>query len=107
LGLASLIPADDQRYPSTNPWHNLAYRGIEDRVVYRQRRLVHTQETMVRLRPGLLLSEILNQTQTYMKDDKRFLRRLKRDIKRVGNRQRRRYLKDVDADTRDFDFGRN
>jgi hypothetical protein len=41
-----------------------------------------------------------------MKDDKRFLRRLKRDIKRVGNRQRRRYLKDVDADPQDFDFGR-
>ena len=76
-------------------------------VVQRPRRLVHTQETIVQLRPGLLLSEIRNQTQTYMKDDKRFLRRLKRDIKRVGNRQRRRYLKDVDADPREFDFGRN
>ena len=62
---------------------------------------------MVRLRPGPLLSEIRNQTHTYMKDDKRFLRRLKRDIKRVGNRQRRRYLKDVDADPWEFDFGRN
>jgi hypothetical protein len=62
---------------------------------------------MVQLRPGLLLSEVRNHTQTYMKDDKRFLRRLNRDIKRVGNRQRRRYLKDVDADPRDFDFGRN
>ena len=41
-----------------------------------------------------------------MKDDKRFLRRLKRDIKRVGNRKRRRYLKNVDADPQEFDFGR-
>jgi len=42
-----------------------------------------------------------------MTDDKRFLRQLKRDIKRVGNRKRRRYLKDVEADLNDFDFGRD
>ena len=42
-----------------------------------------------------------------MRDDKRFLRRLKRDVKRVGNRKRRRHLKSVDADPQEFDFGRN
>jgi hypothetical protein len=42
-----------------------------------------------------------------MNDDKRQLRNLKRDIKRAGNRKRRHYLKDVDADPQDFDFGRN
>lgn len=42
-----------------------------------------------------------------MKDDKRFLRQLKREIKRSGNRRRRRYLKDVEADPDDFDFGRD
>ncbi len=42
-----------------------------------------------------------------MRDDKRFLRKLKRDVKRTGNRQRRRHLKDVDADPEDFDFGPN
>ena len=42
-----------------------------------------------------------------MKDEKRFLRRLKRDIKRTGSRKRRRYLKDITADPHDFDFGRN
>jgi hypothetical protein len=41
-----------------------------------------------------------------MKDDKRFLRKLKRDIKRTGNRKRRRYLKDIAADPCDFRFGR-
>jgi len=42
-----------------------------------------------------------------MRDDKRFLRRLKRDVKRVGNRKRRRYLKSADADPQEFAFGRN
>jgi hypothetical protein len=41
-----------------------------------------------------------------MNDDKRLLRKLKRDVKRAGNRKRRRYLKDVDAEPDDFDFGR-
>jgi hypothetical protein len=41
-----------------------------------------------------------------MKDDKRFLRNLKRDVKRDGNRKRRRYLKNVTADPDAFDFGR-
>jgi hypothetical protein len=42
-----------------------------------------------------------------MKDEKRFLRRLKRDLKRAGSRRRRRRLKDLEADPHDFDFGRN
>ena len=42
-----------------------------------------------------------------MKDDKRFLRKLKRTIKRIGNRKRRHYLKDVDADPNGFDFSRD
>jgi hypothetical protein len=42
-----------------------------------------------------------------MNDDKRFLRKLKRDVKQTGNRKRRRYLKDVDAEPNDFDFGRS
>ena len=42
-----------------------------------------------------------------MTDDKRFLRKLKRAVKRVGNRKRRHYLKDVDADPSDFDFSRD
>jgi hypothetical protein len=41
-----------------------------------------------------------------MHDDKRFLRKLKREIKRAGNRKRRRYLKDVAAEPDDFRFGR-
>ena len=40
-----------------------------------------------------------------MSDDKRFLRRLKRQIKQTGNRKRRRYLKNVNADVSDFDYG--
>ena len=42
-----------------------------------------------------------------MKDEKRFLRKLKRTIKKTGNRKRRRYLKDVDAEADDFALGRN
>ena len=40
-----------------------------------------------------------------MKDDKRLLRKLKKEIKRVGNKRRRRFLKDVGAEPADFDFG--
>jgi hypothetical protein len=46
-------------------------------------------------------------------DDKRRLRKLKRDIKRAGNRKRRQHLKrsvTADADTAaeaEFDFGRD
>jgi len=40
-----------------------------------------------------------------MQDQKRFLRKLKRDLKRTGNRKRRKYLKDIDANPDDFDFG--
>ena len=42
-----------------------------------------------------------------MSDDKRFLRRLKRQIKQAGNRKLRRYLKDFDADVSEFDYGRD
>ena len=42
-----------------------------------------------------------------MHDDKRQLRKLKREIKKTGNRKRRRYLKDVHAPADDFSLGRN
>ena len=42
-----------------------------------------------------------------MRNEKRFLRTLKRDIKRIGNRKRRRFLKNVNAAAEDFDLGRN
>ena len=42
-----------------------------------------------------------------MSDDKRFLRRLKREIKQAGQRKLRRYLKNVDANADDFDYGRD
>ena len=42
-----------------------------------------------------------------MQDDKRFLRKLKRDIKRTGNRKRRKYLKDVEVNPDEFAFGRD
>lgn len=42
-----------------------------------------------------------------MHDEKRFLRKLKKQIKQAGNRKRRRYLKDLDAAADDFSFGRN
>lgn len=41
-----------------------------------------------------------------MQDDKRFLRKLKRDVKRAGTRKLRRHLKDVSAEPDDFDYGR-
>lgn len=42
-----------------------------------------------------------------MKDEKRFLRELKRSVKKTGNRKRRRFLKDVTAEAEDFSFGRD
>ena len=42
-----------------------------------------------------------------MSDDKRFLRKLKRQIKQAGNRKLRRHLKNIDADADDFDYGRD
>lgn len=42
-----------------------------------------------------------------MHDDKRFLRKLKRQVKKAGNRKRRRYLKDLDAPADDFQLGRD
>jgi hypothetical protein len=41
-----------------------------------------------------------------MRDEKRFFRELKREIKRLGNRKRRRYLQNVENQADDFDFGR-
>jgi len=40
-----------------------------------------------------------------MVDDKREMRKLKREIKKTGNRRRRRFLKDVHAEADEFDFG--
>ncbi len=40
-----------------------------------------------------------------MNDEKRRLRELKRDIKKTGNRRRRRFLKQLDQEPDDFDFG--
>ena len=40
-----------------------------------------------------------------MQDDKRRLRQWKRDVKKQGNRRRRRFFKDVTKSTEDFDFG--
>jgi hypothetical protein len=42
-----------------------------------------------------------------MNDEKRFLRELKRSVKKAGNRKRRRYLKEVAAEAEDFSFGRD
>ena len=42
-----------------------------------------------------------------MRNEKQFLRNLKRDIKRTGNRKRRRFLKNVAAAPEDFDLGRD
>jgi hypothetical protein len=42
-----------------------------------------------------------------MRNEKKFLRNLKRDIKRTGNRKRRHYLKNIAASPEDFDFGRD
>jgi hypothetical protein len=42
-----------------------------------------------------------------MNDEKRFLRELKRTVKKAGNRKRRRYLKDIAAAPDDFSFGRD
>ena len=40
-----------------------------------------------------------------MKDDKRLIRKLKRDVKKRGNKSRRRFLQDLEADPEDFDYG--
>ena len=42
-----------------------------------------------------------------MRNEKRFLRNLKRDIKRTGNRKRRYFLKNINASPEDFDLGRD
>lgn len=38
-------------------------------------------------------------------DDKRFYRKLKQEVKKTGNRKRRRFLKDVSVDPGEFEFG--
>ena len=40
-----------------------------------------------------------------MKDDKRLIRRLKRSIKKTGNRKQRRFLKNPTTDPDGFNFG--
>ena len=40
-----------------------------------------------------------------MSDDKRLLRKLKRQIKQTGNRKRRRHLKKISANADVFDYG--
>lgn len=42
-----------------------------------------------------------------MRNEKRFLRTLKRDVKRAGNRKRRRFLNNVEASPDEFNFGRD
>lgn len=42
-----------------------------------------------------------------MRNEKRFLRTLKRDIKRTGNRRRRRFLKNINVSPEDFDLSRD
>lgn len=38
-------------------------------------------------------------------DDKRFYRNLKQQVKKTGNRKRRRFLKDLSSEPGEFDFG--
>jgi hypothetical protein len=42
-----------------------------------------------------------------VRDKQRFLRTLKREVKRAGNRKRRRFLKNLESAPDDFDFGRD
>jgi len=39
-------------------------------------------------------------------DQKRYYRQLKKAVKKKGNKKRRQYLKDVDKNPDDFDFGK-
>lgn len=41
-----------------------------------------------------------------MHDEKRFIRKLRKQIKQAGNRKRRRYLKQIDREPGDFSYGR-
>ena len=43
----------------------------------------------------------------YMSDDKRLIREIKRNIKKTGNKKRRKHLKDLEADPGNFDFKQN
>ena len=40
-------------------------------------------------------------------DDKRLIRNIKKQIKKDGNRKRRRYYKNLNNESGDFDFGSN
>ena len=42
-----------------------------------------------------------------MSEEKRLVRRLKRQIKQTGNRKLRRHLKKIEADAGEFDYGRD
>ena len=42
-----------------------------------------------------------------MSDEKRLLRRLKRQIKQTGKRKLRRHLKKIDADVSEFNYRRD
>ena len=42
-----------------------------------------------------------------MNDNKRLIRQLKREVKRAGTRKLRRYLKDLNTEPDDFDYGAN
>ena len=42
-----------------------------------------------------------------MSDDKRLIREIKRNVKKTGNKKRRKHFKNVDTDPDTFDFGRN
>ena len=40
-------------------------------------------------------------------DDKRFQRQLKEQVKKAGNRKLRRFLKNLNSDPNEFDYGSN
>lgn len=40
-------------------------------------------------------------------DDKRFYRQLKEQVKKAGNRKLRRFLKNLNSDPNEFDYGSN
>ncbi len=40
-----------------------------------------------------------------MHDDKRQIRKLKKEVKRAGTKKRRRFLKNLSADSDDFEYG--
>jgi hypothetical protein len=53
------------------------------------------------------ISSVLGDKVKTMPDDKRLLRKIKKEVKRAGNKKRRRYLKNLAAEPGSFDFGRD